>query len=232
MRTSIFNKFADLPKEFLEDFDILWKLPKEQRNSLIPNVSRIYKAETAGQTKLQRDKAVTEIGGDPTNLLKVLKLLNYIYREWNPIYDTPENFLKDLAELKLIPPDRAEDAKEFLLDFLSEIQRDNVRRLEKMYAISIIPVFEGVTAVVDFRAVVKQPFGTGLEDKIEDYKPKCLSFVPVIIIKISRDSGLPQTFEFQCEEAGIEMLIEFLQAALKDLKAAKSYLQAQTSTGA
>ena len=53
MRTQIFNNYTDLPKEFNEDFKLLWEFPDGQKYSLIPYISQIYKEDTSqGQENL------------------------------------------------------------------------------------------------------------------------------------------------------------------------------------
>ena len=120
MRTRILKNFADLPKEFQEDFDSLWQLPEEQRFALIPRVFELSKAATSKESEELIGEIASEIGEDTPTLLRVVKLLNYISGLWNPLWDKPEAFLKDIAELKLIPPEKAEEAKKFLLAFLSK----------------------------------------------------------------------------------------------------------------
>jgi hypothetical protein len=224
MRTSIFNKYADLPKEFREDLETLWSLPRKDRDALIPHVSAIYRTSTVGEKKVAMDKAVTGIGGNAAHLLRALKFLLYVHGEWNPVLDTPEGFIKDLAELRLIPSAKAKEAKEFFVDFLGEVQKDNQRRLEKMHASSVLASYVGCTTLVDFRAVIDKPYGTGLDDNLKNYNPTCVSFVPVILVKIRTDSGNPDCLAFQCQEDVLGSFIEELQAALKDLRAARKSL--------
>ena len=224
MRSSIFNKFAGLPKEFQEDLSVLWKLPQQVRMGLIAHIPKIAKARTSGQKKIAMDEAVEELEGNSADVLKCLRLMGFIYEEWSPIYDTAASFLKDLADLYLIPEEKVEEAKDFLIEFLAEVEKDNKYRLEKMFASSLLPSLEQQTTLVDFRAVIRKPFGTGLKDDIEEYEPTCVGFTPVIIVRLRRDAGEPRSFAFQCEEDSLNMLIESLQAALMDLKAAEKCL--------
>jgi hypothetical protein len=48
--------------------------------------------------------------------------------------------------------------------------------------------------------------------------------VPVILVKVRRDSGDPKSFDFQCEEFELRRMIDVLEGALKDLEAAKAAL--------
>ena len=167
---------------------------------------------------------MSEIGGNASEILRALRVLQFISAQWDPVNDTPENFLRDLDELSLISQEKEEESTAFLLEFLSELQKDNRRRLQKMHANALLPSFMGVTTLVDFRAVMERPFGTGLEDVLEDYRPRCIDFAPVVLVGLNCDTGDPQAFRFQCEPEDLLILIEQLQAALKDLEAAKASL--------
>ncbi len=224
MRTSIFNNFANMPKEFREDFQILWDLPSEKRNKLISKVVEIYKTDISGEHQELLEKAVFEIEGNAPNLLRALKLLLFIYSAWNPIKDEPAEFLKDLIELQLLPSSEIDEASDFLLDFFTEIQKDNDRRLRKIYAGSMLPNYIGITTTVDLRAVIKNPYGSDKPNEdIESYKPECIDFVPVVLVKLRRSSGDPREFKFQLECDDLQLLIKSLKASLKDLESAKDY---------
>ena len=227
MRTSIFTKFPDLSKDFREDFAVVWNLPENQRLALIPYVLESLKTKTTGERKEVVEKAVYEIGGKAPDLLRAMKSLVFLSREWDPTQDTPENLLKDLGELALIPSERAQEGKRFLLDFLNEIQKDNVRRLHKSYAGSLLPYLESVSTLIDFRAVFEKPFHMG--DKIKDYEPRCIGFVPVIVVRMTRSSGDPVSFEFQCEPNDMRLIITQLQAAMKDFETGKLSLPGGTT---
>jgi hypothetical protein len=221
MRTNIFNKFAQLSKEFCEHIELLWELTSEQRKAIIPHVSLVYRTQTIGEKEAATEDAVKSIGGNAANILKLLTLLLYVYGEWNPIFDTPEDFVRDLRDLGLIPEDKAEAAGDFWIEFLSEVQSDNTRRLEKMYASSLLPSYKGCSTLVDFRAVIRNPYGSKPDEKIDDYQPRCVSYVPIVLIQIFRDAGEPRKVEFQCEESDLQLLIRTLEASLKDLEAAR-----------
>lgn len=203
---------------------MLWQLQTEVRKGLIPHIQKVVKAQTVREREAATDAAVKELGANPVEVLRAIKLLRYIYSEWNPVHDTLQTFLTDLSELQFIPQEKAEEAKSFLLDFLSEVEKDNTYRLEKMFADALLPSFKKCSTVVDLRAVIRNPYGSALENKIGDYEPTCIGFAPVIVVQLYRDICDPESFLFQCQENALQNLIDSLSAALKDLKAAKRSL--------
>lgn len=219
MATSIFTLFADLSKEFPNDFALLWNLTKEQRNLLLKYLSEISKVEVSDKAEELMAKAVLEVGGNSPDVLRALKSLLFISNEWNPIKDKGEDFIKDFAALKLIPIEKEKEALEFLTILFDEIQRDNQRRLNKRYANSLIPSFTGITSLIDFRTVFEQPYQYG--DDLDKYSPKCLGFIPVVLICLQRSGEENKLFEFQCEPEDLDLIISRLQAIAKDLHSAR-----------
>ena len=167
-------------------------------------------------------KAVSDIGGNPPDILRALKVLLFISSEWDPTRDTAEGFAKDLTDLGFIPAENVAEAQKFLVALFGEIQKDNLRRLQKTFANSLLPSFTGVSSLIDFRAVFDQPYRFGSE--LESYQPRCVGFVPVVLVRLRRDGSEFKTFEFQCEPRDLELLISHLQAALKELGSAKNSL--------
>ncbi len=217
-------KYAGLPDRFKEDLQFLWEVPDHQRKAILPHIAEIYKAETSADREIVLDRVMKEVGGNVEDNLRIINLLLFIYSSWNPVQDTPSNFVKDLDDLHLLPVKERDEAMAFLLEFFSIIEADNTRRLKKMFAGSVLPSFIGVETSVDFRSVIKQPYGSTLDKRIENYNPECLDFIPIVLIQIERDTLSPKIFEFQCEEEDLDMLIMSLQATKKDLEASKKAL--------
>ncbi len=223
MRTTLFNKYASLSDDFRKDLDAVWSLPEEQRDALIEPVTELVRAQTKGEYKQVLERTVANVGGDEGTLLKSLNVLRYLAKQWNPARDTPEGFLEDIKKLSFVPSDKESEAGRFLLTFLSALQSDNVRRMREMFAHSSVPNFIVAAPIVDVRPVFDAPFGTGLGDRLEDYRPNLLSWVPVVLVKIDTDEDNAQIL-FQCQEAPLRRLIETLQASLIELEVASKEL--------
>lgn len=222
MRSNIFKESANLTKDFREDFEVFWKLPAKQRKALIPHVSIISKARTTGDQQEALENAVTKIDGNSADVLRAIKILLFFYQNWNPIRDTPEAFFKDIGELNLVPSNKAEEAKIFFLDFLEEVEKQNSYRLEKIFASALLPKYLSCDTLIDYRAIIRNPYGFTEEKDIKTYEPRCVGFVPVVIVDIENDATERGSFQFQCEADSLQRLIDILNAALKDLQAAQS----------
>jgi len=178
-------------------------------------------ADTRGQAKDAVERAVSDVAADEATILKVLNVLTYIASEWNPVNDTPQSLLDDMRKLSLLPEQKKEEAERFMLDFLSALQKDSLRRLKEMFANSVAPNYRSATAVVDFRPVIDRPFGVGLDDKLEDYRPRCVAWVPIALVQFRYTDGESRSVTFQCGERDLRRIIDILEAALRDMRAAR-----------
>ncbi len=158
--------YSSLSESFKDDLEFLWNFPEKERRAILPYLTEIYKTETEADHEIALDKTIKEIGGNAEENLRIIRFLLYIYRSWNPVQDTPANFVKDLEDLHMIPVEKREDVLEFLLEFFSIIEADNPRRLKKAHAGMILPSFIGLHAIVEFRPIIKQPFGSTLNTSI------------------------------------------------------------------
>lgn len=221
MRTDFFSSFATLRDKFSEHWDDLWSLDSEIRFMLVPYVVERMQADTRGQAKDVVERAVSEVGADEATILKVLDVLTYIAVEWNPVNDTPQSLLDDMRKLSLLPEKETEEAERFMLDFLSALERDSLRRLKDMFASSVVPNYRSSSVVVDFRPVIDHPFGAGLDDKLEDYRPQCVAWVPVALVQFRYSDAQGRSLTFQCGERDLRRIIDTFEAALRDMRAAK-----------
>ena len=224
MRTSVFRDFADLAEEFTRDLEALWSLTLEQQRQLIPQVIQAHEVQTSFEVNRIVEDVVSRAGGEPSRVLRAFKVLQFFYEQWNPTQDSADAFIADLKDLSLIPADTEEQAVEFLVEFMSAVQSDTNRRMERMYASSVLPNFASLTAVVDLRPYFAAPYGSQDPD-IDSYQPVCLGLTPVVVVKIKRDSGSPLEFAFQTERRGLRMLIDTLRAAEKDVEASLSFME-------
>jgi len=224
-RTSIFSDFVTYKPKFREDFEAFLDLAPEQKCALIPFVLELLAAETTDETEKIRARIPGEIEGTLTELLSALNVLHFMATEWNAIRDTPEAFLKDLESVDLLKDDRRDEGRAFFAEFLKHLADDRKRRLDKLFAHSLLPSYGGMTTLIDLRAVFDNPYGQTDLETVSAYSPRCTNWVPVVLVKILRDRGTPTTFEFQCEESQVRRMIDHLTAALKDLKAAESELR-------
>lgn len=219
MRTDFFSSFATLRKEFSEHWDALWRLDPAVRLKLIPYVVDRMRTDTRGQEKAVVERAVAEVAADEGTILKVLNVLSYIATEWNPVHDTPKGLLEDMAKLSLLP--ETEDANTFMRQFFSALKADSLRRLKEMFASSVAPNYRSSTAVIDFRPVIDRPFGTGLDDRLQEYHPRCVAWVPVALVRFRYTDGEDRFLTFQCGERDLRRIIDTFEAALRDLRAAR-----------
>ncbi len=214
----MFNNFPSFDERFEEHLRLVWAIPKDHRQKLVDGALEMLRAETTGEEKTAREKAIEGIPGDQADLVKAVNVLHFIATEWNPVTDTSEAVLADVRQLGLLPTDQAREIEDFLLRFFSALGEDRSRRLRKIFASSVVPNYLGVTTVVDFRFVFDNPYGSGRHDTIDNYTPTHVGHTPVVLVRL-KISGLDPVV-FQAEPQDVRLLIQSLQAALKDLDVA------------
>jgi len=221
MRTRVFRRYAEFSQDLMDDLAVLWKLPSPQKKALLPHLLKIVRTHTSHEADELRAKAVDAVGGHAADILRALKVLEFFYVEWDPTFDTADAFRRDIDELKLVP-EKDKDNRRFVIEYAREIEKENKRRIQRAAANRQLPSFKAVSATIDMRAVIDQPFKLGGD--ISEYMPTCGAVVPVVVISVLRDSGDPTDFIFQCEADNLRLLIDYLTSALADLDAAKRYV--------
>jgi len=223
MKSSVFRDFARLSKRFTEDLNSIGGFEDAQLALLLERMPKIVWAKTGQDESVELDTLVKEVKGDVQSLLRIVDVLDYIAHKWDEFSDTLDNFIYDLDQLAIIQEDRREKVKDFLVKYIRSIDRDKGERLRRTFSSSVIPNIRGVTAVVDFRAVMNNVFKP-TSMRIAEYTSSCLGFVPKVILKVSSDADQGKPILVQLEKDELIRTIDSLKAALKDLEGAEAYL--------
>lgn len=224
-KTGLLDRYSALDEDVLADFKSLWKLSPDSRSNLIQYIKPLTEATTVSEVDLIIKKATKEIEGHTRDVLAAVRIVNHICINWHPIKDKIEDFLEELADFNLLPDEKIEEANAFLIDFLRELENTNKYRYKQYYTNALLPSYQGISTMIDFRAIMNNFIQNTLEEMdVDKYKPRCIGFAPVVLIEIRLDTGLPRKFNFQCDEETLEILIQSLQGAHKDLIAAKAAL--------
>lgn len=222
MRTQLFIDFANLSNDFKSHVDEIWTLSRESRDQLIPAIIELLRSETTSQSKKIQEKTVDQIEAPANSVLKSLGVLEFISRTWNPIQDSAEACLEDFEALSLIPEDKREEGHSFLLSFFKAIEGERTKRLEKIFSHAVLPGYSGLSTAADLRAVFSNVYDTSDDQGVDDYQPELQSRVPVVLLKFSRDSGVPEEFVFQATESQLLRIIERLTITHKELVTLKN----------
>lgn len=140
--------------------------------------------------------------------------------------DSPDVILDDLAELvPLGAPGAKEDFStlDFFKAMLPAVKRGCEYLLRDNAVHRGLPFLEGMSYSCDVRMVVARQF-RGLEDRLQDYKPVPVAWVPVGVMSLKTDEE--GRFHFQIDLHRLEVLLEVMGAMKKDLLAARDHLAA------
>jgi len=219
MRSKIFTDSQKRKPQFKENLDLLWSLPQKRKMQFIPYIPLIVHTLTTVDSDRCIEKINEKLKGNTEENLKIISLLCDIYEQWHPAKDTPANFIKDMEELNLFPKTKSDEAKTFMLEFLSIIEQNNLKRLKDYFISRGLPQLSGYDYAVDFRPLIRQPFMFLDTKKLNEYNPKIVDFTPVIICQFKTNED--EEISFQCSPEILSDLILNLSAALKEVDAAK-----------
>lgn len=224
MRSALFDSYPTLKKEFLEHLSELWKLEPDHRSALVPFVLEYVAANTNRETEDIRSRAAAAVAAPADVVLKALSVLSYIAANWNPVTDRAEDCVFDMLSLGFVPEAESETVRGFLDGFFKAVESTKEERMRRIFSHSLLPSFNSVTTLVDMRAVFANPFGATMNDDPTTHDPKWIGWEPVVLLKVARNGGDPETTEFQCTEAELNTLIDHLIAARKELHVASAQL--------
>jgi len=129
--------------------------------------------------------------------------------------DQPADLVSDMTALRLIGESTQTSATALLEwvknDLLPKVEPELRRRGA---ASGLFPSLKGISVDVELKAVQIDKYTT--EQKVEDYTPNITEIVPVASIEI-RTTG--DDFVFQGDKGDLTVMINHLQAAIKDLEA-------------
>lgn len=225
MRTELFNRFTGLEERFTKDLMEFWKLSAEDRKKLLPESLALAWCETTAEAKCVRGRLVESMAAPADKALRAADVLAYIATAWSPMTDTADDCIEDMRALQLIPPAKEKEGTEFFREFFHAVERENMQRLQHLFAYSVLPSFSSALTLTDVRAVFEKVFGVGVADVLAEYQPRRVSWVPVIIVKIKTDAGEPPSCQFQCTEKQLARLIDILRAGQRDLESVRSEME-------
>ena len=220
LRSAFFRSAASMTNKFYEHLKTLWEVPKAKRKVLLKGMPDIIRALTVRDKGARAQELVGKIGWDTQKSLEAISVLECISDEWSPFRDTTNVLLSDFRALKLFPKEKAakEDATTFLASYLNFLERDSERRRKRHCSGMVLPNLKRIDAVVDYRVVQEEEFHWQ-EENPEEFRPKCASLVPVVILQIVRTKEDPVVMQVEPEE--IDMMVRELQAAAKTVRASK-----------
>jgi len=223
VRSDFFHSISQLQEKFHDHLKIAQGLSRSQLSVLLKYLSQSIQAETKRHELIARQELAKELGGNERELLNAHDVLYYIGKSWDPIRDDIETVLNDFEDLGFLPEDkeRREVFSEFLQSYLEFLHADSARRVSNIFSGKFLPALNGLKSGIEFRSVIESDFDWSNEDPI-DYEPIIKRTVPIVILEFSVSDSDPIIFQVKPEN--IKMIINKLQATLKDLEVSKDLI--------
>lgn len=232
MKSIVVNKIfqdpeSDSAKAFSRHLRQLVSLKDEQEKIVLGGLPRIRLSRTTEETKkIVKDLAaeaklnIVEVGG-------IMNLLGYLLnRVLDP--DVPDEdydkWADDLEEVSVLHDSKE---KKYFKHLLESIQVSAVNKVEseikrRKAAQAIGPTLESISISTGILPVNEEKFKLFSPD---DYEPKMVDVVAFATVNLFIDEGPFKEISFNAEEYDIDMIIDALRGAKKDIAALKKFLK-------
>lgn len=230
MKSKLFTKYFVPTEAFGEHTKILLELPIDCRkdfaqwfNNLKIEPSRLDSNFLSPPEVMQNLLAKLCISSDKFDNLH--NYVKYITRMAYNNRDDIHDIVDDMVALGYILEESKNDVQAFF-DSISEKGVEVAKqRRRSIYEKGQIPDLTYIDYNVDLRLLPEEPFRP-LEQKIEDYQPKGLEFIPVALITVKTNDGENKKItSFQVNFSELEDMIVTLQACQKELRLLQNLAQ-------
>jgi hypothetical protein len=235
MLKSKFFRSLDLGDEygitFKRGLDKLQELPQEALLTMARESPTLKRLRTGAQKQDFIDSQLHRLGVTRADA----GLAEEAFGAWLEFFasdryknDRPEDLLEDLLELRLISSSQAPK-----MEALIKILKDEVApelhklKLEREYAVGVLPGIERVETTVELRAILDPPFTHGKD--AAKHKVNIIGTVPVVTVCLLTGDGPSERFAFQCDREVLDLIIEKLEVTRRELKSLALAVQVPAS---
>ncbi len=216
VRSNLYQVISTLSDSFHKHLKIAQGLTEEQYSVILQYLQHSIQAVTERGELVARQSAAKELGGNEKEVLVAYDVLKFFGDTWNPIRDDVNTVLNDFKDLELLPADKEQRNVflRFLESYLEFLQNDSDRQLDNSYACRFLPSLVVLNTGIDFRVVVESEYDW-VNDDPKEYDPIIQRTLPIVILQFKLDNKEPIVFQVEPQE--IKMIINKLQATLKEL---------------
>lgn len=237
MKSRLFSAFDEKDeenKEFVRHLGRLVAMPVEDQNACLDAFPRFVRARTAAESHQVSRPVEAQTGDREAHILDIFRLLRFFLEKMMLDPETREDSVADWAEDLLKLGLIADDARgsfvgciERLRDEILPMVRGDV--LERIYAAGVLPTINEFGVTVEFRAVQTDKYRP--DSAAADYTPNIVGMVPVASLHVGVDRGAVNDFCFQADERELDMMINALEAAKKEIAALKQFVSRSQQGG-
>ena len=207
-------------ENFVKDLRVLLSLTNSAIAHLAGHAVKVWLARGDEEIDMASDEASSKLKVHRAQLDHALRLSRYLVskflKDGEGYGDKPENIISDMETTFDISFEEKRASLLTLVKELKSLAEQNAQiKMRQRYALSSLPVLEGISTSADYRLVFDKKFGVTSE--ISSYQPKCLDAVPVAVVQLVFDSGPTKNVFFQVDKRSLHLLIDHLRAVGKEL---------------
>ena len=215
-------------KMFSKDLKIFLSLEEEQKNTLISGLVRARlvrttneENEVAKEIASMANIGITDTGG----ILGLLRYLMGAFMDRSIPVDDYKEWVSDLKEASVLQ--NAQEEKAFM-DLTSTIQVALVSQVEpevkrRRAAVSVGPFLDSISVSVGVVPVIKNTYRYG--DLLDNYEPEIVDTVIIGSVRLHLDEGIAKEVSFHVDVDILDMTINTLMAAKKNIVALQNFLK-------
>jgi len=224
LKSKFFSNFDSTDEDnkgFKIALDRLMELSLDDLNTIIDMLPSILLAETNVQANEQIQILQDKLPDINASVVQSsITFFEFLEEHLREVMDTPEDLVFDLVENLTLLQESKRDLFLHVITRLKEvIDSTGSEVLKREYAAGVLPAFDGIGTTVEIRAIQENRFSP--ITSVDKYTPSISDLVGIVSINIDLDTG--NEFFFQAARSDLELVIDTLRAALKDLDALESF---------
>ncbi len=223
LKSKFFRSFDlgdDDGKEFKRSLDKLVELTQDLLLGLARDVPQMMRLRTGAQRQDFVDAQVERLGisrVDAGVALDAIARWVSLFTSERSKDDVPQHLVDDLLELKLISSSQVPKLESLIKALKEEVAPEIHKiKLEREYAVGVLPAIERVETTVELRAILDPPFTHGKD--AAKHKVNIIGTVPVATVCLLTGDAPGERYAFQCDREVLDLIIEKLEVTRKELK--------------
>ncbi len=222
------NPESDQAKTFSKGLKAFLSLKEEQKKTIIDFLPSVRIARTASlENQIVKEiasKAKISIAEASEMLASLLYLMNSFMERSLPV-DDHKGWMSDLREVSVLSDSNEEKTFEDLLStiqvaIVSQVEPEIKRRRAAMY---VGPFLKSISVSVGIVPVIENYYRYG--NSLDSYEPEIVDTVVVGSVRLSLDEGIAEEVSFHIDADVLDMTINTLMAAKKNMDALRKYLK-------
>jgi multidrug efflux pump subunit AcrA (membrane-fusion protein) len=214
-----------LIEAFTRDLRLALLLDEKQRAEFLAELPALQLASTPYRRREILARLSGKIGLSPAETGDVARPLLHLMRQLNDP-DRPaddwSHWAGDLQQVSAIGESQRQTFESLIRSLKSSAEEVQPVAKRRSFVQRLAPTLGGVDAVAGVVGVTRGEYALGM--RVEDYAPVVDDVVPMVALKLKLDDAPLEQLTIHLEETDLDLLVDSLAAAKKDVQALRRFL--------